>query len=390
MKDKPHQQPADLPASASPKISNPLAKTPQKDKPFFLTSFLQAGQDAVKTAVGVGEATAKQTQKLVEQATQGAGTFANRLGNIWLIRKLAGVLNLNWLVGAVDTVNLEKAEKAVKKLQQQHPNESPNQLAHRIMMEKATKAGQIGLATSFLPGAAIALLAIDLAATTELQSEMVYQIASAYGLDLNDPARKGEVLGIFGLALGGGRLLKATGLTLLRNIPFAGAVISASSNATMIYSLGYAACRFYEAKLDASKSLSNEQTLAQLKQESENYLEKALAQEAVMDQILVHMILASKQDLTWAEILPQLQALNLSSNSLAAIAQNIKSPQPLDTLLNQLNRDFAIPLLAQCYRIAHFDGEITPDEQKLIEAIAAKFDIDLHSIQSTIDSVEAV
>ncbi len=387
MKDKPHQQPADLPASASPTTSNPLAKTPQKDKPFFLTSFLQAGQDAVKTAVGVGEATAKQTQTLIEQATQGAGIFANRLGNIWLIRKLAGVLNLNWLVGAVDSVNLEKAEKAVKKLQQQHPNESPNQLAHRIMVEKATKAGQIGLVTSFLPGAAIALLAIDLAATTELQSEMVYQIASAYGLDLNDPARKGEVLGIFGLALGGGRLLKATGLTLLRNIPFAGAVIGASSNATMIYSLGYAACRFYEAKLDASKSLTSFETLAQLKQESENYLEKALAQSAVMDQILVHMILASKQDLTWAEILPQLQALNFSSNSLAAIAQNIKSPQPMETLLNQLNRDFAVPLLAQCYRIAHFDGEITPDEQKVIEAIAAKFDTDLHSIQSTIDSV---
>ncbi len=390
MKDKPHQQPADLPARALPTIGNPLAKTPQKDKLSFLTSFLQAGQDAVKTAVGVGEATAKQTQTLVDQATQGAGIFANRLGNIWLIRKLAGVLNLNWLVGAVDSVNLEKAEKAVKKLQQQHPNESPNQLAHRIMVEKATKAGQIGLVTSFLPGAAIALLAIDLAATTELQSEMVYQIASAYGLDLNDPARKGEVLGIFGLALGGGRLLKATGLTLLRNIPFAGAVIGASSNATMIYSLGYAACRFYEAKLDASKSLTNKETLAQLKQESENYLEKALAQEAVMDQILVHMILASKQDLTWAEILPQLQALNLSSNSLAAIAQNIKSPQPMETLLNQLNRDFAVPLLAQCYRIAHFDGEITPDEQKVIEAIAAKFDIDLHSIQSTINSVVSV
>ncbi|MBR8834142.1 MAG: EcsC family protein [Stigonema ocellatum SAG 48.90 = DSM 106950] len=375
----------DKPASALPTLSNTLEKSPQEDQPSFLLWF-QAGQDGVKKAVEVGEATAKQIQKLLEQVTQGTGRLANGLSEIWLIRKLAGFLNLNWLTGAVDNVNLEKAEKAVKKLQQQHPNESPSQLAHRIMLEKATKAGGIGLATSILPGAATALLLVDLATTTQLQSEMVYQIASAYGLDLKDPARKGEVLGIFGLAFGGGRLLKATGLGLLRNIPFAGAVIDASSNAVMIYSLGYAACRFYEAKLDASKSLMNEATLAQLKQQSENYLQRAIAQEVVMDQILAHMIFASNPDKTWEEILPELQALNISSNSLSAIEQNIKSPQPLDTLLNQLNRDFAVPLLAQCYRIAHFNGEITPDEQKVLDMITTKFHIDLNSIQSAVNA----
>jgi uncharacterized protein (DUF697 family) len=251
------------------------------------------------------------------------------------------------------------------------------------MVDKATKAGGIGLATSILPGFAAALLAVDLAATTQLQSEMVYQIASIYGLNLKDPARKGEVLAIFGLALGGGRLLKATGLGLLRNVPFAGAVIGASSNATMIYSLGYAACRFYEAKLDESTSLTSEETLAELKKQSENYLEKAIAQEAVMDQILVHMILASHPDKTWEEILPQLQALNLSPNSLQALAQNIKSPQPLDTLLNQLNRDFAVPLLAQCYRIAQMNNKTTLEEARVIKAIASKFNIDVNSIHNS-------
>jgi len=52
---------------------------------------------------------------------------------------------------------------------------------------KATYAGG-GLASSILPGVALALLAVDLAATTQLQSEMVYQIAVAYGLD-KDPAQ---------------------------------------------------------------------------------------------------------------------------------------------------------------------------------------------------------
>ncbi|BAZ70217.1 MAG: EcsC family protein [Pelatocladus maniniholoensis HA4357-MV3] len=341
---------------------------------------IEASKAVAQTAAEVGEAAAKQARHLIEQATHTAGHVTERLGENWLIRSVAGVLNLNWLVGASDNVDLEKSAATVKKLQQENPHESPSQIAHRIMVEKAAKAGGIGFASSILPGFAAALLAVDLAATTQLQSEMIYQIAAAYGLDLKDQSRRGEVLAIFGLAFGGGRLLRTAGLGLLRNVPFAGAVIGASSNATMVYSLGYAACRFYEAKLDESKSMTSEETLAKLKQESENYLETAIAQQTVMDQILVHMILARHPDKTWEEILPELQALNLSPSSLEAIAQNIKSPQPFEELLNQLNRDFAIPLLAQAYRIAKVDGEIKPAEQKVIDAIATKFNISPESI----------
>ncbi|MBD2507343.1 EcsC family protein [Nostoc muscorum FACHB-395] len=356
------------------------AQSSVENEPSVLESFVQSvaqtGKAVLDTALEVGEATAKQTHKLIEQTTQTSGQVVNRLSENWLIRKLSGVLNLNWLIGTTDAVDLEKAEAAVNKLKQKYPNESPSEIAHRIMVEKATQAGTVGLATSILPGVAIALLAIDLTATTKLQSEMLYQIAFDYGLDLKDPARKGEVLAIFGLALGGGRLLKAAGLGLLRNVPLAGAAIAASSNATMIYSLGYAACRFYEAKLDESTSLASPQTLATLKAESEKYLESAIAQEAVMDQILVHMILASHPDKTLEEILPELQAVKLSPTSLDAIAQNIKSPKSLDILLNQLNRDFAIPLLVQCKKIAQLDHKTTPLEQEIIAAITRKFNID--------------
>ncbi|MEH1933579.1 MAG: EcsC family protein [Nostoc sp.] len=360
------------------------AQSSVENKPSGLESFVetvaQTGKAVLDAAVGVGEATAKETHKLIEQTTQTSGQVVNRLSENWLIRKVSGVLNLNWLIGATNVVDLEKAEAAVNKLKQKYPNELPSQIAHRIMVEKATQAATVGLATSILPGIAVALFAIDLTATTKLQSEMLYQIASVYGLNLKDPARKGEVLAIFGLALGGERLLKAAGLGLLRNVPLAGAAIAASSNATMIYSLGYAACRFYEAKLDESTSLTSPQTLATLKAESEKYLESAIAQEAVMDQILVHMILASHPEKTLEEILPELQAVNLSHNSLDAIAQNIKSLKSLDILLNQLNRDFAIPLLTQCYKMAQLDNQTTPVEQQIITAIANKFDIDTNAI----------
>ncbi|MEH1921383.1 EcsC family protein [Nostoc sp.] len=386
MADKPQEKKVNKPVNL-PKETSEVgiqAQSSIENEPSVLESLIktiaQTCQAVLDTAVGVGEATAKETHKFIEQTTQSSGQVVNRLSENWLIRKLSGVLNLNWLISDTNLVDLEQAEVAVNKLKKQYPNESPSQLAHRIMVEKATQAATVGLATSFLPGIAVALLAIDLTATTKLQSEMLYQIASVYGLDLKDPARKGEILAIFGLALGGGRLLKAAGLGLLRNVPLAGAVIGASSNATMIYSLGYAACQFYETKLDESTSLASPQTLATLKAESEKYLESAIAQQAITDQILVHMILASHPEKTWKEILPELKALNLTPTSLDAIAKNIKSPQPLDILLNQLNRDFAIPLLAQCYKIAQLDNQITPVEQKIIEAIASKFGIDTNKI----------
>lgn len=368
--------------------------TPQAE-PSFLDSFAktlggvgetlaQTGIAIAGTALDLGEAATKQAHDLISYATQEAGEAVTSVGNNWLVRRLTRFLNLDWLVGATDSVDLAQAEAAVRKLQQEYPNESPSQIAHRIMVEKATYAGGVGLASSILPGVALALLAVDLAATTKLQAEMVYQIAAVYGLDLKDPARKGEVLGIFGLGLGGSRALKAAGLGLLRNVPFAGAMIGASTNAAMLYSLGYAACRFYETKLNSPASVSSEETLESLKQQSDKYLETALAQQTIMDQILVHMILASHPEKSWAEIQPQLKALNLSPVSQDAIAKNINSPQPLDTLLNQLNRDFAIPLLAQCYRIAQTEGATTPAEKRVIDAIANKFDIDTNSIQAAV------
>ena len=77
---------------------------------------------------------------------------------------------------------------------------------------------------------------------------MVYEIAAAYGLDLDEPARRGEVLAIFGLSLGADVL--KTGLTVVEIIPGIGAVVGASTNAAMLYVLGQTACRFYEQKTD--------------------------------------------------------------------------------------------------------------------------------------------
>lgn len=349
------------------------------------STVMQFSQSFIDWATQTSQTTAQQSQRFLEEAFEGTGRAVDFFNQQPWIRELSGVLKLNWLVDLLDRVDVDKAQEAVKQLQQKYPNESPSQIAHHLMVEKAVYAGGMGLVSSLVPGEAAALLAVDLAATTALQTEMVYQIAAAYGLDLHDPARRGEVLAIFGLALGGNQALRA-GLGLLRNVPFAGAAIGASTNATMIYALGYGACRFYEAKLQDKPATSIPETLDTLKAESNQYLQDvAINQQAIMDQILVHLILAGYPDRNWEAILPNLAALQLSPASLEAMATHIRSPQPLDTLLEQLNRDYAAPLLAQGYRIAKLNGEPSPDEMAVLSKIADRFSLNLLEIERMVE-----
>jgi len=309
----------------------------------------------------------------VGRLSKRAGNVVDFVGNLPLlrnpaVRRFAGVLKLDWLIGISSQVDVEKAAAATKKLQSQFPNETPAQIAHRLIVRKVVQAGSTGFVTSILPGFATAFLALDLAATTALQTALVYEIAAAYGLDLRDQERKGEILAIFGLALGGGNALKA-GLKFLRNVPLAGAAIGASTNATILYSVGYAASRFYEAKLQTANDVPHTETLEKIHQQSEDYLNLAMAQQAIVDQILAHMLLTTYPEKTWESILPELESLKLEPSSLKTIEENLRSPRPLGALLDQLDCDFALPLLAQCRRIAESTDGISPEEAEVLSAI---------------------
>lgn len=342
----------------------------------------QAGQAVAGTAVTVGGAIGQ----VALQATDRVGDVLDILHKNPQLQHVLKPFNVSWL-SIVDQVDVVKAAARVQELQQQYPTESSAQIAHRLMLEKALYAAGLGFASSSVPGVAAALLMVDLGANLLLQAEMVYQIAAAYGLDLKESTRKAEVLAIFGLSLGGSRAIKfgssyaaKAGLGFLRNVPIAGAVVGASVNAVMIYALGYAACRFYEAK---QHPLATEATIADSQAQSEQFLKTAIDQEVIMDQILVHVILADNPDRTWAEILPELQILHLSPASLEAIAANLESPPPLEELLAQINADFAVPLLAQCQKIAELNGEVSPAEAEVMAVISQRLGLDLDSLQAT-------
>ncbi|AFY78250.1 uncharacterized protein associated with GTPases [Pleurocapsa sp. PCC 7327] len=383
--------------------SNSIVKTevnnltkPQTQQSSWLTSLevvgsvaMQAGGAITGAAVSVGGAVGNTAVQAGGAITGAAVSVSGNIGNAAIsaingigylfdiasnspqIREIAKVFQVDWLINVIEKVDIVKAETEVKKLQQKYPDEKPNEIAHRLIVDKAMYAGGMVIASSLLPGVAAAMFAVDLAATTLLQAEMIYQIACAYGLDLKDPARKGEVLTIFGLSLGGGQLLKA-GLGILTNIPAAGAVIGLSTNALMLYALGYGACRFYEAKINP---LTIEANLIDIQAKSEEYLKKAISQEIIIDQILVHILIAGNPDKTWESIFPELKSFNLSPISLETISNNINLLPSLDTLLDRLDEDFAVVLLSKCQNIARLDGVITAEEAQIIETVRKKFEI---------------
>lgn len=334
----------------------------------------------VNTASFVGSSTAKAGKSIASTtteiatvagsaavgATDGIGKLVGVFDTNPHAEKIAASLKIDWLLPLIDKVDVAKAEAQVKLIQQQYPSDTPQQVAHRIMMKKALLVGGSGVATSLSPGAAALLFTVDLSANTAVQAEMVYQIASAYGLDLQDPARKGEIIGIFGLVLGGKYAIK-TGLKLaMRNVPVAGAVIGAGTNAATLYAIGHMACNFYARKI--IPSLSTE-VLEQ--DEAKDCFESAFEQQLLMDQVLIHMFIAEEQSRSWENIKLSLDNFNLSASSVEAISSLSELPS-VEVLLEKLDEYFTQSLLSQCKQVAHADGVLTAEESRILELIEQK------------------
>lgn len=199
------------------------------------------------TTSRVSEVAADSAHSAIEQTTENVGRTLQPIAENPAVDYVAKVPGLSWLTSALGRVNKANALADVMELKAKHPQEMAEELAHRIIVDTTIKAGGIGLATNIIPPVALGLFAVDLAAISALQSEMLYRIAAAYDFDVADPARKGEALTIFALSLGTSTAVKS-GLSVVELIPLVGAAVGAGSNAGILYSFGIAASQFYKKK----------------------------------------------------------------------------------------------------------------------------------------------
>ena len=214
--------------------------------------FNKVSKSALETTSRVSEVATESAHSALEQTTESVGRTLEPIAENSAVDYVAKVPGFKWLTSALGRVDKEKAIADVTKLKAEHPYEPDEEIAHRIVVDTTIKAGGIGFATNIIPPVALGLFAVDLAAISALQSEMLYRVAAAYEFDVNDPARKGEALTIFALSLGTSSALK-TGLSVVELIPLVGAAVGASSNAGILYSFGIAASQFYKRKQERIK-----------------------------------------------------------------------------------------------------------------------------------------
>ena len=324
----------------------------------------QVSADLTAAVAQWGEEAARTATDLLAQTAADSGELLESVAENPLVRAVTGLPVLDRLPVFLGEVNRDRAREEVARLRAEMPTASPAAVAERIIVDTALQAAGVGLVTNIVPPLALTLFAVDLAAVTQLQVEMVYRVAAAYDFPLDAAVRRGEVLAIFGLSLGGSGVLKA-GLGFIEIVPGVGAVIGASSNAILIYSLGYTACRYYEAQRDATAA-SNALLPA-----SQEYLQRAAARQAVLDQLLAHVVLANNPKLSWSELSPQLQRFALTPTTAASLA-SLEALEPVEKLLDRLEPEDAKPLLARCEKIVRRDGSLamTPAAGVLLTKIS--------------------
>jgi uncharacterized protein (DUF697 family) len=203
--------------------------------------------DATATA---GNALVSTWQPILEPVTKTVGGVVGPIANLPFIQFATALPGMKWLLAAIGQVNVEAVRSQVDELRQQYPAEDRRALAQRVMAETAVKAAGVGLATNIAPPIAFALTLVDIGAVAALQANMIYRIATIYGYSPTDHDRRGEVLAVWLLSSTTSGVVKS-GLSAFEWIPGLGAALGIATDASLIYSVGYFACRYYETKRSA-------------------------------------------------------------------------------------------------------------------------------------------
>lgn len=152
-------------------------------------------------------------------------------------------------------LRLRKGEirRAIQVLRERYPEETPEQLAQRLIAAKtglSLVGGALLYAPGLFPGAGQAIQLLGVVGATSVLTRMhlylILEIAHLYGRDIDDSARVPEMLAVVaatGLGAAAPMLVQSLGLAPIYALP-AGAL----SCAAVTQAIGQAAIRYYGPK----------------------------------------------------------------------------------------------------------------------------------------------
>lgn len=145
---------------------------------------------------------------LIKKAGELVGKANRAISEAPLYKLISKKFGENWLLNIIIRVDLEKIRKNVDKLKTKYPNEPLENLADKLIQKKANYSAAIGFTSGIIPGNLPAII-LDLMSTVGAQSELVYEIAYLYKIDIEDYSRKGEILTIIALSSGSTKTAEA-------------------------------------------------------------------------------------------------------------------------------------------------------------------------------------
>ncbi len=170
------------------------------------------------------------------------------------------------LAQTIDDTDEQAAREHVAQIRAQFPEATVVELADKLTLQKCRETAVVGATTSgamLIPGigtiAGLTLgIAADLGITFKMQAELVLEIATLYGHQLNADEKRRTVLLVTGLSAGTTTLAHRAGKSVSKRmtarvaskyvtkaLPIIGMAASASTNALMTYVIGKRAQHYF-------------------------------------------------------------------------------------------------------------------------------------------------
>lgn len=145
---------------------------------------------------------------LIRKAGKLVGNANKTISETALYKLISKKFGENWLLNIIIRVDLRKIRKNVDELKAKYPNEPLENLADNLIKKKANYSAAMGFAAGIIP-ANIPAIILDLMSTVGAQSELIYEIAYLYQIDIEDYSRKGEILTLIALSSGSTKTAEA-------------------------------------------------------------------------------------------------------------------------------------------------------------------------------------
>jgi hypothetical protein len=183
---------------------------------------------------------------------------------------------------AIKNIETPKAQEEVANLKNQYPQETPQQIADRLIQEKALFSTLTSLTDN---SENQDTLFVNWMATAPMLSELIYQVGVCYGFE---KINEHELLATFAVVHSKERLEQLNAGFLQNqssdgsNIP-----VKASSNTIAFHAIGYAASQYFESKVKKlADPLTTENAYTELNNKLEALLERELSQQEVLENTL--------------------------------------------------------------------------------------------------------